>query len=231
MLQKHFEEIVDSSFTAKMEEELDKIEEENKDWQKLLWEFYEGFIEKVNEGKKTIESQKIVIPIDEDCPKCGLPLVKRMGRFGEFVSCSGYPKCKYTRNLQKENEAKEEPKFTDVVCDKCGSPMVVKSSFRGDFLACSAYPSCKNTKSLAPQKVAEAPCPMCGGKVVEKKSKRGAFFGCENYPKCTFISKYEPSKVPCEKCGKTTVHKKLKTKEYYECLDPECKHKTESKAQ
>ncbi len=231
MLQKHFEEIVDSNFTAKMEEELDKIEEENKDWQKLLWEFYEGFIEKVNEGKKTIESQKIVIPIDEDCPKCGLPLVKRMGRFGEFVSCSGYPKCKYTRNLQKENEAKEEPKFTDVVCDKCGSPMVVKSSFRGDFLACSAYPSCKNTKSLAPQKVAEAPCPMCGGKVVEKKSKRGAFFGCENYPKCTFISKYEPSKVPCEKCGKTTVHKKLKTKEYYECLDPECKHKTESKAQ
>lgn len=230
VLEKHFEEIVDSGFTAKMEEELDKVEEEKKDWQKLLGEFYEGFIKKIEAGKKTIESQKIAVPIDEDCPQCGAPLVRRAGRFGEFISCSTYPKCKYTRNIKKEGE-EDKPRSveTDIDCDKCGSKMVIKSSRRGDFLACSAYPKCKNTKPLKEPKAAAVPCPLCGGKVLERSSKRGKFFGCENYPKCKFISKYEPSTVKCEKCGGVTVHKQLKTKEYYECLDAECKHKTEVK--
>ncbi len=230
VLEKHFEEIVDSSFTAKMEEELDKVEDEKKDWQKLLAEFYEGFIKKIEAGKKGIESQKIAVPIDEDCPQCGKPLVKRKGRFGEFISCSAYPKCKYTRNIKKEGE-EEKPRSveTDIDCEKCGSKMVVKSSKRGEFLACSGYPKCKNTKPLKEPKAAAVPCPLCSGKVLERSSKRGAFFGCENYPKCKFISKYEPSTVKCEKCGGVTVHKKLKTKEYYECLDAECKHKAEVK--
>jgi DNA topoisomerase I len=231
MLEKHFEEIVDSGFTAKMEEELDKVEGEKKDWQKLLAEFYEGFIKKVESGKKTIESQKVIVPIDEDCPQCGAPLVKRAGRFGEFISCSTYPKCKYTRNIKKEGE-EDRPKAveTDIDCDKCGSKMVVKASKRGDFLACSAYPKCKNTRSLKEPRVLAVPCPLCGGKVLERNSKRGAFFGCENYPKCTFTSRHELSETKCEACGSATTHKKLKTKEYFECLNAECKHKTEVKA-
>jgi len=232
VLEKHFEEIVDSGFTAKMEEELDKIEEEKKDWQKLLFEFYEGFIKKIESGKKTIESQKIAIPIDEDCPQCGKPLVKRKGRFGEFISCSAYPKCKYTRNIKKESE-EEKPRSveTDIDCDKCGSKMVIKSSRRGDFLACSAYPKCKNTKPLKEPRALTLPCPLCGGKILERSSKRGSFFGCENYPKCTFTSRHELSEVKCEACGGPTVHKKLKTKEYYECINAECKHKTELKVE
>lgn len=231
VLEKHFEEIVDSGFTAKMEEELDKVEEEKKDWQKLLFEFYEGFIKKIESGKKTIESQKIAIPIDEDCPQCGKPLVKRKGRFGEFISCSAYPKCKYTRNIKKEGE-EEKPRSveTDIDCDKCGAKMVIKSSRRGDFLACSAYPKCKNTKPLKEPRALKVPCPLCGGKILERSSKRGSFFGCENYPKCTFTSRHELSEVKCEACGGPTVHKKLKTKEYYECINTECKHKTEPKA-
>ncbi len=230
MLEKHFEEIVDSGFTAKMEEELDKVEGEQKDWQKLLFEFYEGFIKKIDLGKKNIESQKIMIPIDEDCPTCGAPLVRRAGRFGEFISCSTYPKCKYTRNIKKEGEEERaKPQETDIDCDKCGSKMVIKSSKRGDFLACSAYPECKNTRSLKEPKTLKIPCPLCGGKVLERISKRGAFFGCENYPKCKFTSRHELSETKCEACNGATIHKKLKTKEYFECLNAECKHKTEVK--
>lgn len=120
LLEKHFLEIVDSKFTANLEEKLDEIAENKQDWQKLLWEFYEPFIQKVNEGKTSIQSQKIALPTGENCPLCGKELIKRSGRFGEFVGCSGYPKCKYIKKEVEEN-AQEE---SYGVCEKCGKPMV-----------------------------------------------------------------------------------------------------------
>jgi len=218
VLEKHFPDIVDSSFTAKMEEELDDIAEAKKDWQKVLADFYEPFMEQIEKGKKEIKSQKIATPVGRECPKCGSQLVKRSGRFGEFIACSAFPKCKYTEQIDSEEKS-------DHVCDKCGSEMIVKMGPRGKFLACSAFPECKNTKPLTQPKSVEAKCPECGGDILERFSKRGKFYGCSNYPKCNFISKYEPTLNRCPECGYAMARREYRKKEILECI--KCKHKTD----
>ncbi len=225
LLEKHFDEIVDSSFTSNMEEKLDLIAEGKESWQKVLGDFYAPFMEKIEKGKKDIPSQKKVTPIGEKCPDCeDGELVIRKGRYGEFISCSNFPKCKYSRNMKETKEGeKPQAEETTEVCEKCGSPMVIKNSRRGKFLACSAYPKCKNTKSLVPPKESKVPCPECGGKLLERSGRRGKFFGCENYPKCKFITNYEPIEKKCPECGYLMVHKELKAKSLDECL--KCKYK------
>ncbi|GHV03112.1 DNA topoisomerase 1 [Campylobacterota bacterium] len=231
-LEQHFPEIVDSQFTARMEEELDEVAEDRKNWQQLLAEFYEPFIAKITAGKSGIESLKVAVAIDEACPLCGEGLVRRKGRFGEFISCSTYPKCKYSRSLGGDGEAKTA-QATDEKCDKCGSPMVIRNGKRGAFLACSAYPKCKNTKPIAgadgtpeAEKIT-VPCPKCGGEIRKRFSKRGAFYGCGNYPKCDFISKFAPTEVKCPKCGYPMASRTLRGKAVMECLNANCKHKEE----
>ncbi len=166
-----------------MEEKLDLIAHGQEDWQKVLLEFYKPFMEKIELGKKEIKSLKVVKPTGETCPECGNELVIRKGRYGEFISCSTFPKCKYSKTIDEKEEDK-----VDEVCEKCGSPMVVKLSRRGKFLACSAYPKCKNTKSLTPTKELDVACPECGGKLIERVGRRGKFYGCSNYPDCKFIT-------------------------------------------
>jgi DNA topoisomerase-1 len=221
-LEENFSEIVDSNFTANMEERLDLVAEGQEDWQKMLKDFYNSFMQQIEKGKENIKSLKSATPTGEKCPECGGELLLRKGRFGEFVACGNFPKCKYTKNQSEENTEKNEEK-SDVMCDKCGSPMVIKESKRGKFLACSAYPKCKNAKPLVAPKELDAPCPKCGGKIIERMGKRGKFFGCSNYPKCTFIANFEPTDKKCPACGYMMGKKTLKTKEYYECF--ECKHK------
>jgi len=223
MLEEHFSEIVDSSFTSNMEAQLDEIDEGKLDWQKVLGDFYNPFMLKITEGKTKIKSQKMAIPTGEFCPKCGGELLRRKGRFGEFIACSNFPKCKYTTDL--EGNAPPEPEKTDIVCDKCGEFMVIKDSRRGKFLACSAYPKCKNAKPLVPPRELDVPCPKCGSKILEKEGKRGTFYGCSNYPKCRFISNGEPLKRKCPECGGMVVHKVLKTGEVYECIEKKCTFK------
>lgn len=230
VLEEHFNEIVDSHFTASLEEELDEIAESKKEWQHVLWEFYKKFDEKIALGKKNIKSQKITIPTGEMCPKCGSELVKRSSKYGEFIACSGYPKCKYIKpdeNQETSEQSDSEP------CEKCGKPMVKKRGRNGEFLACSGYPECKNTKSLKEKniqkKIAEAKCPKCGGEVIERTSKRGKFFGCGNYPKCDFISTYEPINAHCEKCGSLMAKRIYRKKEVHECIS--CKNKIEIKGE
>ena len=223
MLEEHFSEIVDSSFTSNMEAQLDEIDEGKLDWQKLLSEFYEPFMKKISDGKANIKSKKMAIPTGEMCPKCGSELLRRKGRYGEFIACSNFPKCKYTTDL--DGNAPPEPEKTDIKCDKCGAFMVIKDSRRGKFLACSAYPKCKNAKPLVPPKELKMPCPKCGSKILEKEGKRGKFYGCSNYPKCRFISNGEPQEWACPKCGGMVVHKILKTGEFYECIEKTCKYK------
>ncbi|NOZ90290.1 MAG: type I DNA topoisomerase [Epsilonproteobacteria bacterium] len=223
MLEEHFAEIVDSSFTSKMEAELDEIGEGKLDWQKVLADFYAPFMQKITDGKKSIKSKKMAIPTGEMCPKCGSELLRRKGRYGEFIACSNFPKCKYTTDL--EGNAPPEPQKTDIKCDKCGEPMVIKDSRRGKFLACSAYPKCKNAKPLVPPKELKVPCPKCGSKILEKEGKRGKFYGCSNYPKCRFISNGEPQEWKCPTCGGMVVHKVLKSGQFYECIEKDCKYK------
>ncbi|HHD75517.1 MAG TPA: type I DNA topoisomerase, partial [Campylobacterales bacterium] len=221
MLEEHFPEIVDSGFTSNMEAHLDEVDEGKLDWQKVLADFYTPFMEKITKGKANIKSQKMAIPTGEMCPKCGSELLRRKGRYGEFIACSNFPKCKYTTDL--EGNAPPEPELTDIPCDKCGAMMVIKDSRRGKFYACSAYPKCKNAKPLVPPRELDVPCPKCGSKILEKEGKRGKFFGCSNYPKCRFISNGEPLERKCPECESMVVHKVLKTGEVYECIEKKCK--------
>jgi DNA topoisomerase-1 len=223
MLEEHFAEIVDSSFTSNMEAQLDEIDEGKLDWQKLLLEFYKPFMKKIMDGKANIKSKKIAIPTGKMCPKCGSELLRRKGRYGEFIACGNFPKCKYTTDL--DGNTPPEPEKTDIKCDKCGEFMVIKDSKRGKFLACSAYPKCKNAKPLVPPKELKMPCPKCGSKILEKEGKRGKFYGCSNYPKCRFISNGKPQEWKCPTCGGMVVHKILKTGEFYECIEKTCKYK------
>lgn len=229
ILEKHFPNIVDVSFTANMEEKLDEIAEGENDWQKLLSDFYFEFDEKVKEGKEKIVSLKVAKPLGRACPKCGEELLLRSGRFGEFIACSGFPKCKYTEQVEgeKEDGEKSNSESSDEICDKCGKEMVVKTGRNGQFLACSGYPECKNTKSInVEEKVSETPCPECGGKISLKNSRRGPFWGCENYPKCTFISKFEPTTIKCKEkgCNGALARRTYRGKEVYECI--KCKTRT-----
>ena len=224
LLEKHFPEIVDSNFTANMEETLDKVAEGKTDWQTILKAFYTPFLQKIEEGKKSIKSLKMAIPTGENCPKCGSELLLRKGRYGEFIACSNFPKCKYTKNT--DGTEAEGPEETDEKCEKCGSMMVIKNSKRGKFLACSAYPKCKNAKSLEPVKELAVPCPECGGKLRERTGRRGKFFGCANYPKCKFIANFEPVNKKCPECNYTMGIKHLKAGDVYECF--KCKTKVDA---
>lgn len=167
LLEKHFSQIVDSNFTSSMEKTLDLIAENKKDWQQVLGEFYGPFIEKVEAGKKNIKSLKVVIPTGEMCPKCGKELVKRKGRYGEFIACSGFPSCKYSRNL-KEKGKKEVVKL-EVPCPKCGGDIVERSSRRGKFYGCGNYPKCKFISTYEPT---SKRCEKCDS-LMAKRTLRG----------------------------------------------------------
>ena len=231
VLEKHFGDIVDAEFTSKLEDKLDSIADEKADWQGVLREFYFPFMRKIDEGKKNINSLKQSIPTGENCPECGKELVKRKSRFGEFVGCSGYPKCKYIKREERAQNAEfkdAELSGENSVCEKCGKPMVQKFGRNGAFLACSGYPKCKNAKSLGGQKerkiVEGVKCPECGGEIVERMSRRGKFYGCGNYPKCKFISNYKLVDEKCEECSNAyLVIKELKKGTFLEC--PKCKAK------
>ncbi len=228
ILEKNFANIVDISFTANMEEKLDEIADGDVDWQKLLSDFYFPFMEQIEAGKENIVSLKLAKPLGRNCPKCGEELLLRSGRFGQFVACSGFPKCKYTEQVDEEgNTVEKKEEVAEDKCDKCGSDMVVKNGRNGQFLACSNYPDCKNTKSInVEEKVSDTPCPDCGGKITLKNSRRGPFWGCENYPKCNFISKFEPTTIKCKEdgCSGVLAPRTYRNKEVYECI--KCKKRT-----
>ena len=228
ILEKHFANIVDISFTANMEEKLDEIAEGQVSWQKLLSDFYFPFMEQIAEGKEKIVSLKLAKPLGRNCPKCGEELLLRSGRFGKFIACSGFPKCKYTEQVDEEGKpAPKQEELADEKCEKCGNDMVVKNGRNGQFLACSGYPECKNTKSIqVEEKLSKTPCPDCGGKISLKNSRRGPFWGCENYPDCKFISKFEPTTIKCKEkgCKGVLAPRTYRNKEVYECV--KCKART-----
>ncbi|WP_441707176.1 type I DNA topoisomerase, partial [Helicobacter pylori] len=200
ILEKHFEEIVDSKFSASLEEELDNIAQNKADYQQVLKDFYYPFMDKIEAGKKNIISQKVHEKTGQSCPKCGGELVKKNSRYGEFIACNNYPKCKYVKQTENANDGDKQE-----LCEKCGGEMVQKFSRNGAFLACSNYPECKNTKSLkntpnTNEVIEGVKCPECGGDIALKKSKKGSFYGCNNYPKCRFLSNHKPINKRCEKC-------------------------------
>ncbi|GAA7299208.1 type I DNA topoisomerase [Helicobacter pylori] len=223
ILEKHFEEIVDSKFSASLEEELDNIAQNKADYQQVLKDFYYPFMDKIEAGKKNIISQKVHEKTGQSCPKCGGELVKKNSRYGEFIACNNYPKCKYIKQTENANdETKQE------LCEKCGGEMVQKFSRNGAFLACNNYPECKNTKSLkntpnANEIIEGVKCPECGGDIALKKSKKGSFYGCNNYPKCHFLSNHKPINKRCEKCHYLMSERIYRKKKAHECI--QCKER------
>ncbi|MGL2902110.1 type I DNA topoisomerase [Helicobacter pylori] len=223
ILEKHFEEIVDSKFSASLEEELDNIAQNKADYQQVLKDFYYPFMDKIEAGKKNITSQKVHEKTGQSCPKCGGELVKKNSRYGEFIACNNYPKCKYIKQTENANdEAKQE------LCEKCGGEMVQKFSRNGAFLACNNYPECKNTKSLkntpnAKETIEGVKCPECGGDIALKRSKKGSFYGCNNYPKCHFLSNHKPINKRCEKCHYLMSERIYRKKKAHECI--KCKER------
>ncbi|MCP4683945.1 MAG: type I DNA topoisomerase [bacterium] len=221
ILTEHFPNLFNVDFTATMEKELDLIEEGKDDWVKVMREFYEPFVETINElkGKEGEIKASMVEMTDQKCDKCSKPMVIKWGRNGRFLACSGWPECRSTRPLPEE-EAKSK---TDQKCEKCGSDMVIKTGRFGRFMACSAYPDCKNTKPITLG--IKCPKPGCGGDILEKTTKtRRTFYGCTNYPKCDFASWDKPVNKPCPVCKHAyMVQKTSKVKgEFLRC--PECKN-------
>ncbi|WP_219028259.1 type I DNA topoisomerase [Helicobacter pylori] len=223
ILEKHFEEIVDSKFSASLEEELDNIAQNKADYQQVLKDFYYPFMDKIEAGKKNIISQKVHEKTGQSCPKCGGELVKKNSRYGEFIACNNYPKCKYVKQTENANDGANQE-----LCEKCGGEMVQKFSRNGAFLACNNYPECKNTKSLkntpnAKEIIEGVKCPECGGDIALKRGRKGSFYGCNNYPKCRFLSNHKPINKRCEKCHYLMSERICRKKKAHECI--QCKER------
>jgi DNA topoisomerase-1 len=281
LLVKNFPYIFDVAYTAKLEEELDEIEEGNEKWTDLLNAFYNYFVEELKDaGAKMEDIKRMEKKTDEKCDLCGSPLLLKWGKFGSFYACSAYnkkdkssctftkentagkpdlntpegqeaseqeeycdncgrvmvlrrgpfgmfmscpgfnedPPCKTFRKLSSKQQQKvAAPKPTGEDCPLCGKPLVLRQGSYGEFVSCSGYPKCKYVK----QNIIEGlKCPKCGvGDLAERKARRGnVFWGCTNYPKCDFTSNLKPVAEKCPQCGSPyLVEKTLRSGIYLEC--------------
>jgi DNA topoisomerase-1 len=201
----HFPKIVDLDFTATMEDDLDKIAEGEKKWVPIIKDFYEPFEKKLKIKDKELKKSDFTVlkKTKEKCPECGKPLVVKLGKYGEFLSCSGFPDCKYGRPFEdKDKDGRPDEVDKSQLkgkCPECGGDLQLKEGRFGKFIACGNYPKCKFTKNYL-DKIGMN-CPECGeglpagrqGEVVVKKSKRGkTFYGCSRYPKCKWASWKKP---------------------------------------
>ena len=195
-LKSHFREVVDLAFTAGVEERLDEVAEGQKEWHQVVKEFYGPFAKDLAEAYKTMTSA-FAEPqaTDEKCPRCGSPMLLRESRFGKYLSCTKFPKCRGKVQLTAEGQ-KVVPEETGEKCDLCGKPMVIRTGRRGRFLACSGYPACKNAYSLDAEGkkivssrpiTTDRPCGKCGSPLWLRTGKRGPFLACSAYPKCRNI--------------------------------------------
>jgi len=242
MLVKNFSDIFEVAYTARMEEELDEVEEGKLTWTEALEDFYKKFKKDLRVAEREMEDIKGEgIPTDLKCEKCGKPMVIRLGRNGAFLSCTGYPECDGTSDLPPELAAKYStagppaPEVAEQICEKCGKPMAVKRGRFGFFLACSGYPDCRNTKKIVMKEgtatavsdtLLDEKCPECGNQLALKHGRYGQFTACSNYPQCKYV-KRQTLGIPCPEKGCTgelVARRTRKGKTFYGCSRyPECK--------
>lgn len=233
MLVKYFSDIMDVGFTANMESKLDDIEDGGKIWQKVVGEYYNGLEDKIAAAMGDSFSLKAADEVsDVICENCGSRMVYKNGKFGRFLACPNFPKCRNTKALDEngnvvDKESPKQPEQTGVICDKCGSPMVLRHGKFGDFLACSAYPKCKNIKNIQTNED-YGKCPDCGKPLKRIISGKGAFYGCTGYPDCKFTSLYPVSDKKCPDCGGYMVKRSYKGKNYLVCAKKDCGHREET---
>jgi DNA topoisomerase I len=227
LLLESFDDLFDTSYTARMEEELDSIEEGKLDWRTAMSDFYVRFEKDLDHAATHMtDIKRMERPTDFVCEKCGKPMVIKWGKHGSFIACTGYPDCTNTREIAEEGATEQDE---TVYCDNCGRPMVLKKGRFGQFLACSGYPDCKTTKQLGEaQKPKDVPldedCPQCGGKLVKKYGRFGEFVACGNYPKCKYV-KQKTIGVKCPNCseGEIIERRSKRGKTFYGCNRyPEC---------
>ena len=202
-LTEFFADLMNPDFTSRMEEKLDEISQGEREWIPMLWEFYTPFARDLAAANANMPNDKPADEAtDEVCDQCGSPMVIKTGRFGKFMACTGYPKCRNTHPVKAEDNGTESgeravEEATEEVCDQCGSPMVIKTGRFGKFMACTGYPACKATRPLPTGAV----CPQCGGDLVEKRGRGRAFYGCARYPECDFTINRRPLPDPCPECN------------------------------
>jgi DNA topoisomerase-1 len=206
LLIKSFEDVFDVKFTARLEEELDEIEEGKMPWRESVKEFWEKFIVDLEKADDEMISYKAGIPTGKKCEKCGQgELLERISRHGFFLGCSRYPECDFIQDLSEEIPEDSENKVE--YCENCGKEMALKRGRFGAFLACTGYPDCKTTRRLvAGTRIAHEPdepldekCPLDGNQLVKKHGRFGEFIGCSGYPKCKYTRPITLG-IKCPKC-------------------------------
>jgi len=219
---KNFPNLMEFEFTAKLEEELDRISQGEIHWLDYLRSYYSLLERDLSRAMKSQGVRGTGIPLEDVCPRCGRSLVIKEGRFGRFKACSGYPECSYRESLHKK-----EARPLDEKCPRCGATLVLRSGKYGTFIACSNYPRCTYIKKE--RKDTGIACPLnCGGTIVRRKTKKGKiFYGCSNYPKCKFATWDEPIAQPCPKCGRPFLLRKnlVKGNPIIYCSSDDCSYK------
>jgi DNA topoisomerase I len=244
LLIKAFPDILEVSFTAQLEEELDEVENGKENWVKTLRRFYGPFKKSLGEAKKKMPTVKRKgLPTGLKCELDGGEMVIKWGRNGEFLACSNYPKCTNTKEFTRDDQGNIVPQErqalstepTDEVCEKCGKPMVRRRSRFGEFLGCSGYPDCEGIKRLKSDPIGTGVnCPDCKeGEVLERRSRRGKlFYGCSRYPKCKFASWDKVVAHPCPQCGSAFLVEKVTKREgaRWQCPNKECEYRAPAPA-
>jgi DNA topoisomerase-1 len=239
LLIKAFPDILEVSFTAQLEAELDEVENGKENWVKTLRRFYGPFKKSLGEAKKKMPTVKRKgLPTGLKCELDDGEMVIKWGRNGEFLACSNYPKCTNTKEFIRDDQGNIVPQErqalstepTDEVCEKCGKPMVRRRSRFGEFLGCSGYPDCDGIKRLKSDPISTGvSCPDCKeGDVLERRSRRGKlFFGCSRYPKCKFASWDKVVAHPCPQCGSAYLVEKVTKREgaRWQCPNKECDYR------
>jgi len=210
LLVKSFEDIFDVGFTARLEEELDEIEEGKLPWRQSVKDFWERFESDLDKASGEMQSYKAGIPTGKKCEKCGQgELLERISRHGFFLGCSRYPDCDFIQDLSPEVGSETvESENTVEYCDNCGKEMAIKRGRFGPFLACTGYPDCKTTRRLVegtrkarqPDEPLDEKCTLCGKGLVKKHGRFGEFIGCSGYPKCKYTRPITMG-IKCPKCN------------------------------
>ncbi|MCF8110286.1 MAG: type I DNA topoisomerase [Desulfobacteraceae bacterium] len=242
LLVENFPDILNVDFTARLENDLDKVESDEQEAIELLTRFYDLFEQRViAAAEKMLSVKGLGLPTGYKCPLCGREARIKVGKNGPFLACEGYPDCTWSRNYIRNEKGEIEPvepteeAAEGEVCEKCRRPMVVKQGRYGEFLACSGYPECKHTRSINPGGEAKStgvPCPApgCDGELLERQSRRGkVFYGCSRYPDCKFALWDKPVDRKCPKCGAPYLIEKETKKEglVVKCAQKGCGYREE----
>ncbi len=246
LLVDNFKDIFDFQYTARLEEELDEIEEGKEKWTDALGEFYKKFAKDLKYAEKHMENiKRMEKPTDEKCERCGAPLVIKWGKHGSFYACSTYDKedpnsCTFTKenpiNLPDLDSADMQETAQEEYCENCGRVMVLKRGRFGQFMACTGYPDCKTTRRLdqgkrVPDIPLDEKCPDCGRNLIIRHGRYGEFTSCSGYPDCKYV-KQNFIGVKCPLCGEGELVEKRARKgnTFYGCSKyPKCKFTSAAK--